>query len=250
MSSLKRYIITLISHHKNLSLPNLQNILLNHLPYTYHSKISTPTKTSPPHSHNTLNHLLHSHQRIITLISHHNNLSPPNLQNILLNHPPRTYHPKLTTPTKTSPLTLTTQLNQLQHFWQHITIPYRLKISQHSTRKTYWHTTLSKTTPHTPHKPIVSKHIVTSLPYTSHTKLITPSQINNSINCQPTQLHPQNAPHQTNTKKYIMLIKGNKLFDPKNVLVKNLTISNFITIYRRNRYPLIIYYSKLALFLE
>ena len=47
-----------------------------------------------------------------------------------------------------------------------------------------------------------------------------------------------------------MLIKGNKLFDPKNALVKNLTISNFITIYRRNRFPLIIYYSKLALFLE
>ena len=150
--------------------------LTSHLPL---QNLNTHPKTSL-HSHNTTQSFVafsptHHHPHITS-----QNLSPPNLQNTLLNHPPHTYHPKLTTPTKTS---------------------------------------------------------------SSHSRNITQSTTiqHNFI---------PNPPHQTNTKKYIMLIKGNKLFDPKNALVKNLTISNFITIYRSNRFPLIIYYSKLALFLE
>ena len=65
----------------------LPNTSWHHSPHTYHSKISTPTQKPPFTLITQLNHLLHSHQHIITLISHHKNFSPLNLQNTPKHNP-------------------------------------------------------------------------------------------------------------------------------------------------------------------
>ena len=166
-------------HHtyKPIISQHIVTSLTSHLPL---QNLNTHPKTSL-HSHNTTQSIIAfsptHHRPYITS----QNLSLPNLQNILLNHPPHIYHPKLTTATKTSPLTLTTQLNQLQHFWQHITIPYRpknlsslnpqnlltynsIKNNNTPTTQTNWHHT---------YKPIISRHTLHHLPYTSHTKFTT-----------------------------------------------------------------------------
>lgn len=121
-----------------------------------------------------------------------------------------------------------------------------------------------RTTPYPPHKQTSTTSQTNHLPThrdithlaSTTPKLTTPTKTSSSHSRNITQSTANQhnfIPKTTSSnkhKKYIMLIKGNKLFDPKNALVKNLTISNFITIYRCNRFPLIIYYSKLALFLE
>ena len=82
--------------------------------YTYHPKLSTPTKTSPPHSHNTT-------QSTTTLLAtYHHPISP---KKSLMTQPAK--H-------------IDTQLYQKQHHTHHT----------------------SKLVP--PHKPIISQHIVTS----------------------------------------------------------------------------------------
>ena len=87
------------SHHKKTSPPNNKtycrhltnqsspNTSWHHSPHTYHSKILTPTQKPPFTLITQLNHLLHSHQHIITLISHHKNFSPLNLQNTPKHNP-------------------------------------------------------------------------------------------------------------------------------------------------------------------
>ena len=79
------------THHTNkLAPPHKTNHLSTHRDITHLTsttpKLTTPTQKPPFTLITQLNHLLHSHQHI-TLISHHKNLSPPNLQNTPKHNP-------------------------------------------------------------------------------------------------------------------------------------------------------------------
>ncbi len=138
--------------------------LTSHLPL---QNLNTHPKTSL-HSHNTTQSIIAfsptHHRPYITS----QNLSLPNLQNILLNHPPHIYHPKLIAP----PLTLkhtaksTNTLSPTHHHTPQlksqkslITQPAKLIDTQLYQKQHHTHHT-NKLAP--PHKPIISQHIVTS----------------------------------------------------------------------------------------
>ena len=107
-------------HHtyKPIISQHIVTSLTSHL----HSKISTPTQKPPFTLITQLNHLLRSHQHIITLISHHKNLSPPNLQNT-----PK-HNPSLTNPNLINYRTLSNTASPISHH----------KSSHHPTYKTYY----------------------------------------------------------------------------------------------------------------
>ena len=185
-----QHIITLISHHKNLSPPILQNTPKHNLSLSNPNLINYRTLSNTASPSYLITKSLTTQPTKHTTKSPTSHL-PPQTHNTHQNISPHSHNTTQSTTTL-----LATYHHPISPKKSLITQPAKLIDIQLYQKQQHTHHT-NKLAP--PHKPIISQHIVTSptshLPpqtHNTHQNIFLSLSQHNSINCQPTQLHPQN----------------------------------------------------------